>query len=270
MFPQLLGRLISMIHLSRPASAAPDVRPAAQQSLKTLLRATAAAGLCALAVALFVGKAHAASVLVGTYGHLTETDFNNALGAGSATSGQWGYVGSTATSFTPGFLGSFSGTGTGVFELKSSADTDTFGYSSTSYNTTNRTVFYGTETIGTTVTFNPADNPFLLWFSDASGAGDQFTVFTDGHMIPTTGHSAAAIDVFYNATTRTYALFYEDGGGSGYDVGGNQTDLDFNDMVVTFKVPEPASMALLGVGMIATGVLARRRQSAAPVLAVRS
>jgi hypothetical protein len=175
--------------------------------------------------------------------------FSAALGS---TSG-WTYVGQSTSAFV--------GPGTGEIELRGADNANSFGYGSTAHGSST-TVFAAGAPVGSTAGIAGLSPSYLFWFnSDPNGSADDNTQWTDGFATGgAQGTAGGDIDIFRNMTMNMWAFFYDDGGPNGA-----QDDNDYNDMVVSFRqaaVPEPASMALLGLGLLAAGGLVRRRRTA--------
>ena len=135
--------------------------------------------------------------------------------------------------------------------------------------------------------------PFAIWISQAlpaAGAGtiytstqsigavaigsraatinQQFAVFTNGTGVGGLGGlSQDAFGTIINSTgtAARYFVGMEDNvnGGRGFGVAapGRESDRDYNDIIISIQsVPEPATFALMGVGLLILGTVAARRR----------
>lgn len=129
-------------------------------------------------------------------------------------------------------IGADAGIGT-IFELAASMD---------------QRLFYF-ETNDADIALGSDDN---RQYSGGSATGEEPGIFQGG------------IDILYHANSKTWAFFFDEGGG-GIPVLGD--DNDYDDLIVTFRahgVPEPGAVGLMSLALfgLAGGILRRRKQGA--------
>jgi hypothetical protein len=215
-----------------------------------------------ITIALMLGvpapPAHAAPILGS---HVDSQVFLNSIAAN--TEG-WAYLGPSLLESSPlGIAGKV------VVKSRSSTSQITFGYSDMDYQNKVEVVGAGSGA-GAIFDLDASVDQRLFYFEvDGSdlpeGAGDN-TQFTGG---PATGEVPGVyqggIDIFYHANSKTWAFFFDEGGG-GVPVLGD--DNDYDDLIITFgsrSVPEPGAIGLMSLALfgLASGIIRRRQQHAA-------
>lgn len=190
--------------------------------------------------------------------------------AGLGLIGSWTLVGDTGNPeiFGTGGNGFFSSGGSAEFELRLAQDPHRFGTALTSHG--GLTTIFDTTlvAVGATASFAAPANPYLFFFENfcVNCSGDDGRIFSDQVR---QNDPLGQLDMAIFQQGGTFAFFFDDGGPAGgllcdlIGVGCND-DNDYNDMVVTVTsrvVPEPATLSLLGAGLLALGYKSRRRRS---------
>lgn len=186
--------------------------------------------------------------------------------AGLGLISSWTLVGDAGNPeiFGSGGNGFFASGGLAEFELRLAEYNHQFGTALVTHS--GRTAIFDTtvDSVGATDTFAAPANPFLFYFETLPCGGLLGCAFDDGRIYSDQfrdNDPLNQLDMAIYQQGDTFAFFFDDGGPAF-----NQPfdDNDYNDMVVTVTaraVPEPATLSLLGAGLLALGYKSRRRRS---------
>ncbi len=198
----------------------------------------------AIAVGAFCGTAQAAPVLGS---HVDSAVFASTIGS---TAG-WSYLGLSTSPFI--------GAGVGELEIRGGNFLNSFGYARTNH-TGAVEVFGPTATIGSTASIAGYSPGYIFYLQGDAPIDliDSSRQWTDGANVGgVLGFVQGNLDIFQNASSNSWAFFFDDGGPSGF-----RDDNDYDDLVVTFRqVPAPGALSLLVLGLVGLGAGLRRRKA---------